>query len=144
VQILELHGNEAVVTAGSLRMRVPVAELAPARGDRRKATFPTADRQQASLQRAGASAPQPLALGSATCDVRGLRADEAVRSVEQFLDRVFQEGAETGLIIHGHGTGALKQTVRDYLKDSAYVGSHRAGDSHEGGDGVTVFTLKGG
>jgi DNA mismatch repair protein MutS2 len=75
-------------------------------------------------------------------DVRGLRADEAVREVELFLDQAFRNGDPGVLVLHGHGTGALKQAVREYLEDSPYVRMYRPGESHEGGDGVTVVGLR--
>jgi len=65
-----------------------------------------------------------------------------LREVEQFLDRLYRGGEEAALIIHGYGTGALKQAIRDYLTDSPYVRVFRPGEGHEGGDGVTVVTLK--
>ena len=47
------------------------------------------------------------------------------------------------LIVHGHGTGALKQAIRDYLASSPYIRMFRPGETHEGGDGVTVVELRG-
>jgi DNA mismatch repair protein MutS2 len=75
-------------------------------------------------------------------DVRGLRAEEALARVEQFLDRAFADGEETVSVLHGHGTGALKQTIREYLDRSAYVRMFRPGADEEGGDGVTVIALR--
>jgi DNA mismatch repair protein MutS2 len=61
--------------------------------------------------------------------------------VEQFLDRASRAGEESAVILHGHGTGALKATVREYLAQSPYARSFRPGDGTEGGDGVTVVML---
>lgn len=75
-------------------------------------------------------------------DVRGQAADEALELVVAALDRVTLEGAPYLRIIHGHGTGKLKATLRAYLKDSAYVADARPGDRNEGGDGVTIVTVR--
>ena len=75
-------------------------------------------------------------------DVRGQAADEAMDHVVAALDRATLEGAPYLRIIHGHGTGKLKATLRAYLKNSPYVSAIRPGDGHEGGDGVTVVTLR--
>jgi DNA mismatch repair protein MutS2 len=71
-----------------------------------------------------------------------MRVEELLRSVERFLDSRYAEGDADCLILHGHGTGALKQALRDHLSSSPYVGAFRAGDRHEGGDAVTVVTLR--
>ena len=76
-----------------------------------------------------------------TCDVRGLRADDAVSMATAFLDRSLNEGRRIAFIIHGHGTGALREAVRRELKESPYVAQFRPGESGEGGDGVTVIWL---
>ena len=75
-------------------------------------------------------------------DVRGKAADEALDDVVAALDRATLAGAPFLRIIHGHGTGKLKASLRVYLKDSPYVVEFRAGDRAEGGDGVTIATLR--
>jgi DNA mismatch repair protein MutS2 len=98
-----------------------------------------AETQLENAQRASAQAPQTLA--SPTLDVRGQRADDALRQVEQFLDRASRQGEEAAIIIHGHGTGALKRELREFFQHSPYAKSFRPGDGPEGGDGVTVVVL---
>ena len=68
--------------------------------------------------------------------------DEALDQVDKFLDQVFASGEAAAFIIHGHGTGALKAAVREYLKGSPYPQHFRTGTSEEGGDGITVVKLK--
>jgi DNA mismatch repair protein MutS2 len=75
-------------------------------------------------------------------DVRGKAADDALDEVVAALDRATLTGAPFLRIIHGHGTGKLKATLREYLKDSPYVVKSRPGDQSEGGDGVTVADLR--
>lgn len=77
-----------------------------------------------------------------TCDLRGLRSDEAVERVELFLDSVLRRDLPNAFLIHGHGTGVLKRAVREHLQHSRYVTAQRPGDRHEGGDGVTVVYLR--
>ena len=74
-------------------------------------------------------------------DVRGQAADEALDAVVAALDRATLAGAPFLRIIHGHGTGKLKASLRVYLKDSPYVAEFRSGDRAEGGDGVTIVKL---
>ena len=142
VTVLELAEDEVLVSAGALKMRVPRAELAGARDGRPASRFPSSDRGRASLERATEAAPGALEAPPLRVDVRGLRADEAVREVETFLDQAFRNGDGGVLVLHGHGTGALKQAIRDYLEESPYVRMYRPGESHEGGDGVTVVGLR--
>jgi DNA mismatch repair protein MutS2 len=142
VEILELHGDEALVAAGVLKMRVPVSELSGSRTSKPQQKFPERNKQEAALKKATAVAPAEIKATNFRCDVRGMRADEALTEVEQFLDQGMRSGEEAALIIHGHGTGALKQAIRDYLANSPYIRMFRPGESHEGGDGVTVVALR--
>jgi DNA mismatch repair protein MutS2 len=68
--------------------------------------------------------------------------DELLREVDRFLDTLYAEGEPECVVLHGHGTGALKQALRDHLGASPYVGAFRRGADHEGGDAVTVVTLR--
>lgn len=76
-----------------------------------------------------------------TLDLRGHRVLEAMDELEKFLDHSTVANISPIMIIHGHGTGAVKSAVRDYLKTSSYVDSSRPGETYEGGDGVTVVEL---
>lgn len=78
---------------------------------------------------------------SQTLDLRGYRAEEALDEVEAYLDKASLVNLSPVYIIHGHGTGALKQVIRDYLMHSPYVAKFRAGESAEGGDGVSVVDI---
>jgi DNA mismatch repair protein MutS2 len=142
VEILELNDGEALVAAGVLKMRVPVSELSGSRTAKPQVKFPERNRQEAAMRKASAAAPAEVQATNFRCDVRGMRADEALTEVENFLDQGMRSGEEAALIIHGHGTGALKQAIRDYLANSPYIRMYRPGESHEGGDGVTVVALR--
>ncbi len=143
VEILELTGDQALVAAGIMKMRVPVSELSGARAGKPKvAKFPERNKQAKQLQRAKEVAPEAVKATNYRCDVRGMRADDALTELESFLDRGMRSGEESALIIHGHGTGVLRQSIRDYLAASPYIRMFRPGENHEGGDGVTVVALR--
>ncbi|RKH26114.1 endonuclease MutS2 [Corallococcus praedator] len=145
VEILELTDGQAVVSAGgALKMRVPTTELSGPRGRKPQQTkFPERQKGDAALKRAASAAPAQVDATNFRCDVRGMRADDALSELERFLDQGLRRGEEAALIIHGHGTGALKQTIRDHLAASPYIRMFRPGEGHEGGDGVTVVALRG-
>jgi dsDNA-specific endonuclease/ATPase MutS2 len=77
-----------------------------------------------------------------TLDVRGQRADEAVASVDRFLDESLLASRDTAFIVHGHGTGALRTAIRGHLAGHQAIATFRPGEPSEGGDGVTVAFLK--
>lgn len=78
---------------------------------------------------------------SNTLDIRGYRVQDALELLEEFLDKASLNNLTPVYVIHGHGTGALKASVRDYISTSPYVSAYRAGESAEGGDGVSVVDL---
>lgn len=144
VEVLALEGDEALVAAGSLKLRVAQDVLAGAREGPPPARRGPAARRSAAEARAREAAPAPLESGVPRCDVRGLRTDDALREVETFLDRAFRDGQPTVLVVHGHGTGALRQSLRAALSESPYVQSLAPGEAHQGGDGVTFVALRDG
>ena len=79
---------------------------------------------------------------STELDIRGYTADEGVYEVDNFLDAAVLSGITIVTIIHGKGTGVLKNAVREHLKRHPHVKSSRRGLYGEGEDGVTVVELK--
>ncbi len=75
-------------------------------------------------------------------DLRGLMSDEALDMVDRYLDDALLAHLKSVTIIHGKGTGALRNAVRRHLKSSKYVKTYRPGHFGEGEDGVTVVELK--
>jgi DNA mismatch repair protein MutS2 len=70
--------------------------------------------------------------------LRHLTVDEALPKLDHFLHDAYTSGMSKVRIIHGKGTGMLRETVRRELKKHPLVKSYRAGDKWEGGEGVTI------
>lgn len=79
---------------------------------------------------------------SNTLDLRGYKVEDALDSLEFYLDKASLANLACVTIIHGHGTGALKSAVRDFLTTSPYVAKWRVGEDNEGGDGVSIVDIK--
>ena len=79
---------------------------------------------------------------STSIDVRGKNLEDAVMDVEKYIDDVFISGLSEVTVIHGRGEGILRKGIHDMLKRNKNVKSFRSGSFNEGGDGVTVITLK--
>ncbi|MEW6093149.1 MAG: Smr/MutS family protein, partial [Chloroflexota bacterium] len=75
-------------------------------------------------------------------DLRGLMSDEALDKLEAYLDKAYLAGMPFVRIIHGKGTGKLRQVVRQALKEHPHVRSFEEGGDKEGGEGVTVAKLE--
>jgi len=142
-QVIEvMPGDKVRVAAGSIKIVVPRAEL---RRPRAPAERP---KKKPSTQRARTSGHTEADLDGAvqtadnTVDLRGLRAHEATQLAEQFMDRIYGAGDRVAFLIHGHGTGSLREAIRGLVQSSRYVRKHRPGEQFEGGDGVTVVLLR--
>ncbi len=78
---------------------------------------------------------------SNTLDLRGYRVEEALDSLEFFLDKASLVNLTPVYVIHGHGTGALKSAIQEFLSTSPYVAKYRFGEPEEGGDGISVIDI---
>lgn len=75
-------------------------------------------------------------------DIRGMTADEGIMELDGFIDSCIMGGLKIITVIHGKGTGVLREAVHRYLKSCKYVKSYRLGVYGEGEAGVTVVELK--
>jgi DNA mismatch repair protein MutS2 len=125
------------VAAGPLKISVRLDEVTLGK--------PGAKVPQASMKKPRVEAPAvrtdatPVRVPSVTCDVRGMRADETRDRVDAFVDRMLSQGEPAGFVLHGHGTGALKNVVREHLTGHPSVSKARPADDDQGGDAFTVF-----
>ncbi len=138
-EILELLDDGSVrVAAGALKLVVPRDDLftpeprteGPSRGRGKERGLAPAQGPEVAIQ-----------TEDNTCDLRGLRTDDALSLATTFLDRALNNGLRVCFLVHGHGTGAIREALRKELKQSPYVAQFRPGTQHEGGDGATVVHL---
>ena len=132
-QLLERRGREAVVAVGAMKMTVPVASL------RRVAARHLREREERVATIIG---DVPEVEAKTEVDVRGMRVHEVDDAVLFALDGSVRADLGTLRIIHGKGTGALRERVNELLKRDARVKSFRLGAWNEGGAGVTLVELK--
>jgi DNA mismatch repair protein MutS2 len=128
--VTALGEEEAEVQVGVLRVRTRLAdlELSGSAAELNETTPPPVDR----------TATYKPASPGVELDLRGLRADEALDALDNYLDRAYLAGMPYVRIIHGKGTGKLRQVVRQALNQHPHVKSFEAGGANEGGEGVTV------
>jgi DNA mismatch repair protein MutS2 len=136
--ILEIAGNNAVCSFGMLKTTVKLKRL------KRSMSKPVSGAKSASfLSRATTDSLRDRQLSfKSEIDVRGMRADEALQAVTYFMDDAIQFQQGRVRILHGTGTGALRQVLRQYLDTVPGVESYRDEDVRFGGAGITVVTLR--
>jgi DNA mismatch repair protein MutS2 len=132
VSLSEARG-EAEVQLGALKARVPLADLE--RISRRQARAEET-RPALSLPPLEARPTPDMQL-----DLRGWRVEEVLPAVDRYLNDAYLSGMPSVRIVHGKGTGALRQAVRAQLAQHPLVKAYAAAPAPEGGDGVTVATL---
>jgi DNA mismatch repair protein MutS2 len=133
-EILSMDKDEAELAVGRLKMRASLAdlELLEAREDKEE---PESDGGGVSLN----VSPSP----GMELDLRGQRVEEGLAQLESYLDSAYLGGLPFVRIIHGKGTGRLREAVRQALDRSSRVTSWEEGKDGEGGAGVTVAKISG-
>jgi len=131
---INAESQEADVQLGSFRLKLPLARLEL----RQKAV---ADESESASIKAHKSNFGQLKPPEMEIDLRGARVEEGMEEVEQYLDEAYMGRLPFVRIIHGKGTGVLRDAIRNQLRHHPLVAKYRAGESGEGGDGVTVANL---
>jgi DNA mismatch repair protein MutS2 len=74
--------------------------------------------------------------------VIGQHVEDAIEAVDKALDQALLSGASHLRVVHGHGTGRLRDGLRDHFRGHASVASMRPGGKNEGGNGATILELR--
>jgi DNA mismatch repair protein MutS2 len=130
-EVLEVEGKEAVITAGAMRLRVRLDRLTKVGGPRRQQVVV---RQPATVDLSALQAQHRV-------DLRGQRVEEALHLVQRMLDQALAANLDRVELLHGKGTGALRQAIHDYLATRSDVAGFEDAPWDEGGPGVTYVTL---
>jgi len=128
-RVIDVRGSEAVVAVGVMKLTVPLRtlRLAPELEPVERAVVLVGD--------------VPDVEASTEVDLRGMRFDEAETAVYGALDAAIRADLPSLRIIHGKGTGALRELVTEMLRRDTRVRAFRLGAWNEGGAGVTIADL---
>ena len=126
--------GEAAVQMGAIRSNVKLSDLEYAE--------PEQTEPEKTKTRASSIALSKSMSVSAEVNVIGMHVDEALAVVDKYLDDAYLGRLEKVNIIHGRGTGALRDAIHQKLKRTSYVKSFRLGEFGEGDRGVTIVEFK--
>ena len=137
-QLISISGKTATVLFGQMRTTVKVDRLVPAQAPKKEDTasgFTFLGREtQREMREKSLNFKQDI-------DVRGMRAEEALNAVTHYIDDAIQVGVARVRILHGTGTGALRQIIRQYLRTVPSVLDARDEHVQFGGAGITIVDL---
>jgi DNA mismatch repair protein MutS2 len=133
-EVLSIAGGKAVISVNGRKMTVDLRDLAPLGGEQKAESR----KQKVAAPSRGGDDTVPI---SAELNLIGQRIDDALDESDKFLDRALLEGKQAVRIIHGFGTGRLRQAIREHLRKHPAVTSWRPGAENEGGDGATIALL---
>jgi DNA mismatch repair protein MutS2 len=130
-KILDISQNKkkATILSGNLKMKINTDELIPAKKEKKEESNYSAYSFDTSGQQV-------------RIDIRGERADQAEFEVIKFLDGAYSSGLDHVEILHGKGTGALKEMVQRLLKNYDKINSFHFAPIESGGDGITIAEFK--
>jgi DNA mismatch repair protein MutS2 len=121
-------GHDVEVQVGPMRVRVDADNLEW----RGKSKSPDEETRYSSVISPSANSP------GLELHLRGYLVEDAIPALEEYLDQAYLAGLPWVNIVHGHGTGALKKAIRDYLRSHPLVKDYKKAPENEGGDGVTI------
>ena len=127
--------NEVQVQIGMIKMNLNINDLAKAHNDG-KTISPSVN------QTSGYTSISKSKTAKSEINVIGLNVEEAIFVVDKFLDDCSLAKLQTARIVHGKGTGKLRNGIHQFLKSNLHVKSFRLGTYGEGEMGVTVVELK--
>ncbi len=139
VWVPSLQASGEVVAVGPHDVEVRVGGFRMKLGQSRVELQQRGEQLAVQIQSSGKT-PRPPSPGM-ELDLRGLTVDDMLIELDHYLDQAYLAGLPFVRIIHGKGTGALRQAVREELRGHPLVGEFRAGENNEGGEGVTVAKL---
>ena len=134
--ISAIDGKQFEIQAGALRLRLEEHEISRRSELQEVSLRPKS--KSVSPQSSNRTFVPTINSPGMELDLRGLRVDDALDKLENWLEKCFSSGQPFGRVIHGKGTGALRESVRDALRHSSYVSTWERGGESEGGDGVSI------
>jgi len=142
--VVAFEGDWALLDIAGKRMRVKRADLEPAgRGtDHRKSKAESRSKGTTAGPRVAVPPGRDIAGDTAEVMLIGMRLEEAIDAAEKALDQAVVGGAARLRVVHGHGTGRLRDGLRDHFRSHPSVASMRKGERNEGGDGATILELR--
>lgn len=139
--ITSVTESEAEVQVGNLRLRAKLSDLR--RPDEQpEVVIPARRRHKLEPGENSKPAGSPRPSPGMELDIRGQRAEDGLSMLDRYLEQAFLSGLPFVRVIHGKGTGRLRQVIREALKDNPHVKKWESGMENEGGDGVTVAHLR--
>ena len=129
--------NSVNIRIGGAKMNVPLSDIMIVPKEHRREE--TQQKKSSNAVNLRFSKKSDL---SSTLHLRGLRVEEALEKTDKYLDDAALAGLDSISIIHGMGTGALREAVTDLLMTHPLVADFRQGNRNEGGLGVTVVELR--
>jgi DNA mismatch repair protein MutS2 len=133
-EVQEVDDGEAVVVLGSMHMRVDLDRLTKVGGPRKQQVT-------VSQTQGGGSSDIAALRASNRIDVRGQRVEEALMAVQQFVDEAIAANLDQVEVLHGKGTGALRQAIQEELAQRPDVAGFGDAEWEAGGTGVTIVEL---